>query len=86
MKRDWWSILQNNDKNNLVILKDWRHYQQVIKDLPKIINLLNDFEKQLKPYKHYASASETLFYCSENKSMLEAQLQFYKKKLENIKT
>ena len=66
-------------------IQEYRQYQQVIKDLPVVILLLTKIAKDLEKFKHYHSANEVWFYASENKQMLEAQLKFYKNKIENMR-
>ena len=68
--------------DNIFNIQEYRQYQQVIKDLPVLIILLTKISKDLDRFKHYHSANEVLFYANENKQMLEAQLKFYRNKIQ----
>ena len=72
----------------MISIKDFKQKKlviQLVKDLEEILSRINITNKSLSQYKHYKPVSHILVELTNNRAILEAHLNKYKRFLEEAK-
>jgi hypothetical protein len=70
---------QRIDADNKYDLNEYGHSKQVVKDLPKILFILDNIIKLLDNYRHYLGAAAVLESAYDARTLLQLQLVYYEK-------